>query len=183
MFRCIYPRLKIISSYAFLPNIAQSHPLTYHKRKLSSYLYIRLNAFSYVINSVPKFQRVSKRPASKVKWQKKRRKKRVVIFSWWERWEIFRKIKSSFIPWTWITVPWVRLWQLVKPILRFHFCRRLLWIKVPSFWCIIPWKTMVIYTQNKAVFVADYCVQKTTLSVTRLFFWYTLFKNKIQILK
>jgi hypothetical protein len=80
MFRCIYSRLKIISPYALLPHIAHSHPLTYHKRKLSSYLYIRLNAFSYVINSIPKFQRVSKRPASKVKRQKKNRERSVRLF-------------------------------------------------------------------------------------------------------
>lgn len=74
MFRRIYSRLKkIISPYTLLSHIAHSHPLTYHKRKLSSYLYIRLNAFSYVINSTPKFQRVLKRPASKVKWQKRER--------------------------------------------------------------------------------------------------------------
>jgi hypothetical protein len=30
-----------------------------------------MNAFSYIINFIPKFQRVSKRPASKVKRQKK----------------------------------------------------------------------------------------------------------------
>jgi hypothetical protein len=56
MFRFIYPRLKIISPYAPLPYIPHSHPLTYHKGKLNSYLYIRLNASSYVINSIPNFR-------------------------------------------------------------------------------------------------------------------------------
>lgn len=178
MFRCIYPRLKIISPYAFLAHIAHSHLLTYHKRKLSSYLYTRLNEFSYVINSIPKFQRVSKRPASKAKRQKKG-KKRAVISPWRERWEIFTEIKGPLIPRTWITAAWVRLWQLVKPILRFHFCRRLLWIKIPSFWCITPWKTAVIYKQNKAVFVADCCVQKDYTLRGENVLLYNLFKNKI----
>jgi hypothetical protein len=62
------------------------------------------------------------------------------------------------------------IWQLVKPMLRFNFCGRLLWIKAPSFWCIMPWKTMIIYKQNKAVSLADCYVQRAILSVTRMYF-------------
>ena len=65
-------RLESISPYAHLPQIAHSCPLIYvhHKGGLSSYLHTRLNAFSYIINLIPKFYRVSKRPGSKVKRQK-----------------------------------------------------------------------------------------------------------------
>lgn len=55
-------------------HIAHSSPLISQKRGWGSYLHTRFNEFSCIINSVPKFQGVPKRTASKVKRAKKKKR-------------------------------------------------------------------------------------------------------------